>query len=60
MKVTSTKSISFPKLNWGLTAGEERELPEGKEAQDRILQESEVSVVEPITKKTNVVTDTEN
>lgn len=46
MKVISTKSIRFPKLNWGITAGVETELPEGKEAQERILQETEISVVE--------------
>lgn len=51
MKVTSTKSISFPKLNWGITAGEERELPEDKEAQERILSEPEISPVEGNNKK---------
>jgi len=44
-KVTSTKSIAFPKLNWGITAGEERELPTEKEAQERILQEVEITIV---------------
>lgn len=51
-KVTSTKSISFPKLGWGITAGTVRELPENKEAQERIMQEPEITVftgkVEPI------------
>ena len=46
MKVTSTKSISFPKLNWGISAGETKDLPENKEAQDRILQETEITKVE--------------
>jgi hypothetical protein len=45
MKVTSTKSISFPKLGWGITAGEERELPEDKEAQERILSEPDITPV---------------
>ena len=45
MKVISTKSISFPKLGWGISAGEEKDLPEGKEAQERILLEPEISVV---------------
>lgn len=45
-KVTSTKSISFPKLNWGISAGEVKELPEEKEAQERILQEFEITKVE--------------
>lgn len=37
MKVTSRKSIHFPKFDWGITAGETRELPENKEAQEAIL-----------------------
>jgi hypothetical protein len=45
MKATSTKSISFPKLNWGINAGEVKELPEDKEAQARILAEPEISEV---------------
>ena len=48
-KVISTKSISFPSLDWGITAGVETELPESKEAQERILQESEITIVEKIT-----------
>ncbi len=44
-KVTSTKSISFPTLGWGINAGEERELPEDKVAQERILKEPEISIV---------------
>lgn len=38
-KVTSKKSISFPKLNWGINTGETRELPDEKYAQERILSE---------------------
>ena len=58
MKVTSTKSISFPGLNWGITAGDVRELPDDKEAVARIMQEPEISeVVENITKKDNVTAD---
>lgn len=45
-KVISTKSISFPKLGWGISAGEEKELPEDKKAQERILQEVEIKKVE--------------
>jgi hypothetical protein len=47
-KVISTKSISFPKLKWGITAGVETELPEDKDAQARILQEAEITKVEDI------------
>lgn len=42
MKVTTTKSISFPTLGWGLNAGEERDLPEDPEAAVRIMQEPEI------------------
>jgi hypothetical protein len=45
MKVTSSKSISFPKLKWGITAGEVKELPDDKEAQKRILMEPEITKV---------------
>jgi len=45
MKVTSKKSISFPKIGWAISAGETKDLPEGKEAQARILSESDIEVV---------------
>jgi hypothetical protein len=45
MKVTSSKSLRFVKLGWGITAGEVKELPEDKEAQKRILAEPEISEV---------------
>jgi hypothetical protein len=45
-KVTSTVSVSFPKLGWGITAGEVRELPEGEEAQARILAEPGITLVD--------------
>lgn len=44
-KVTSTKTIDFPKFRWGITAGEERELPEAKEAQEAILAHPAISEV---------------
>jgi len=46
MKVTATKNISFPKLGWAINAGDVKELPENKEAQKRILAESEIKLVE--------------
>jgi len=49
-KVISKKSISFPKLGWGITAGVETELPKEKESQERILQEPEISLVGSIEK----------
>lgn len=45
MKVKSKKSVDFPKFNWGINAGEERELPENKEAQDAILAHPAISKV---------------
>lgn len=42
-KVISKKSISFPKLGWGISAGEVKDLPEDKEAQERILQEADIT-----------------
>lgn len=53
-KVTSKKSISFPKLGWAISAGEEKELPEDKEACARILQETDIEKVDnKITSKSN-------
>lgn len=50
-KVTSTKSITFPKLKWSITKGETKDLPEEKEAQERILAEAEITKVEDIKKE---------
>jgi len=36
MEVTSTKTISFPSLGWGIAKGEARELPDDPEAQEII------------------------
>jgi hypothetical protein len=43
MQVTATKSVHFPKLNWGISAGQERELPADKAAQDVILAHGSIS-----------------
>lgn len=49
MWVKSEKSISFPKLNWGINAGETKELPtfktkkETEAAHERILSEPEIT-----------------
>lgn len=45
-KVISKKSISFPALNWAITAGVETELPENEEARKRILEEHEIKLVD--------------
>lgn len=44
-KVTSKSSVSFPKLNWGINAGTERELPKDKEACAVILAHPDISEV---------------
>ncbi len=36
-KVTSLRTVEFPDLDWNIEKGEEKELPEGKEAQEAIL-----------------------
>lgn len=50
MKVTSRTSISFPALGWAISAGETKDLPAEKEAQERILQESDITLIETTTK----------
>ena len=43
MKVTSNRSVEFPKLGFAIAAGETRELPEDKEAQKIILAHRSIS-----------------
>jgi len=38
MEVTSSKTVDFPSLGWGINAGEEKELPEDEDAQEAILE----------------------
>lgn len=45
MRVTSTKNVSFPKLDWGINKGDVRELPPDKEAQKIILAHPAISEV---------------
>lgn len=45
MKVTSTKTVSFSKIGWGIHAGETRDLPEEKEKQEVILAHPAISQV---------------
>ena len=45
MKVSSTETIHFPSLNWGITAGETKELPADKEAQAVILSHPAITSV---------------
>lgn len=63
--VKSEKSVSFPKLNWGISAGEIRELPEcfnekgerdekaTKAAHERILEEPGIELVKEKNKGSN-------
>lgn len=44
-KVTSTKNIHFPSLDFAMRAGEEKELPSNKAAADVILAHPAVSEV---------------
>jgi hypothetical protein len=53
MKVTSRKSISFPKIGWAISAGETRELPEDKDAQARILVEPDITLIKEEKKVAN-------
>ena len=45
IKVTSKKTITFPKFNWGIDRDAERELPEDKDAQKAILAHPAISEV---------------
>ncbi len=45
MKVTSRRSVHFPSLDWGINAGETRELPSDKETQKAILAHPAISEV---------------
>lgn len=45
MKVTSTDTIHFSSLNWGITAGETKELPEDKDSQAIILAHPSITPV---------------
>lgn len=45
MKVTSSKTIRFPKFNWGMERGAVRELPKDKEAAEAILNHPAITEV---------------
>jgi hypothetical protein len=47
LRVTASKDIDFPSLGWAIKAGEERDLPVEKEAQEVILSHI---YIKPITK----------
>lgn len=51
MQVKSTETIHFPSLNWGIVAGETKELPKDKEAQAAILLHPSISEVKGGEKK---------
>lgn len=50
MNVTSTATISFPSLGWGIEAGETKELPE--EFADEVLKHHVITKVDEAPKKT--------
>ncbi len=45
MKVVSRKTVHFPKFDWGIGKGEERELPTSKAAQEAILKHPAINEV---------------
>lgn len=47
MQVTSRTSVDFPKLKWGINAGEIRDLPDDKDAQAAILVTPGITEVKP-------------
>lgn len=44
LSVTSTKTVDFPSLNWGIHAGETRELPVDEAAQQIILEKDFITL----------------
>ena len=43
--VTSTKTVDFPDLNWGINKGETRELPVEKSSQEIILSKDYITLI---------------
>jgi len=43
MIVTSNKSLRFPQFQWGIHAGEAKELPDSEEAREAILAHPAIS-----------------
>ena len=43
--VTSNVTIDFPSLDWGINAGETRELPVEEESQKIILQDERITII---------------
>lgn len=44
VRVISTKTIDFPSLDWGIHAGETRELPVEQAAQEIILRNKNITI----------------
>lgn len=42
MQVTASISVDFPKLGWGINAGDVRDLPDDADAQKQILAHSAI------------------
>lgn len=45
MQVTSKKTITFPKLHWGINKGEKRDLPKDEKTRKTILEHPAISKV---------------
>lgn len=52
-KVTSRKTLVFPKLGWGIKKGETKELPKDEKSQAEILKSNYIKLAEEKTAKTN-------
>jgi hypothetical protein len=57
MQVTSKISVVFPKLGWGINAGDTRELPEDKDARAIILAHPDIEEVKPKKENREVIND---
>lgn len=45
VKVTSTQTVDFPSLGWGIHQGEERDLPDDADARATILSNPYISII---------------
>jgi hypothetical protein len=53
MKITSNKTIDFPKLGFSIEKGETKDAPEDKKAQEVILSNCHITEVKKVESKKN-------
>lgn len=58
MKATSTKTLHFPQFEWGIHAGETRDLPEDKDAEKAILDNPAITKVSGKKEDSSTITST--